>query len=94
MQIGPYPANSVADHSPSDLTEPRTIEIPQIDDVGGHRNILAPVARSTGCANQPAFFLSERLGLFSACEKGAVILAVFPAKAGTHPPHGHRPSPV
>jgi len=56
MQIGPYPANSVADHSPSDLTEPRTIEIPQIDDVGGHRDILAPVARSARCANPPAFF--------------------------------------
>ena len=40
MQIGPNLANGAADHSPSDLTEPGTIEIPQIDDVGGHRDIL------------------------------------------------------
>src|SRR5260370_34761690 len=51
MQIGPYPANGVADHSPSDLTEPGTIKIPQIYDVGAHRDILAPVARSAGSAN-------------------------------------------
>ncbi len=44
MQIGPDLANGAADHSPSDLTEPGTIEIPQIDDIGGHRDILAPVA--------------------------------------------------
>ncbi len=47
MQIGPYLANGAADHSPSDLTEPGTIEIPQIDNVGGHRDILAPVAPGT-----------------------------------------------
>ena len=53
MQIGPDLANGAADHPPSDLTEPGTIKIPQIDDVGGHRDILAPVARSAGCANLP-----------------------------------------
>ena len=46
MQVGPYLPDGAADHSPRDLTEPGTIEIPQIDDVGGHRDILAPVARS------------------------------------------------
>ena len=44
MQVGPYLANGAADHSPSDLPEPGTIEIPQIDNIGGHRDILAPVA--------------------------------------------------
>ena len=44
MQIGPDLANGAADHPPSDLTEPGTIKIPQIDDIGGHPNILAPSA--------------------------------------------------
>ena len=59
MQIRPYLANGAADHSPSDLTEPGTIEIPQIDDIGGHRDILAPVARSARCANWPDHILLE-----------------------------------
>jgi hypothetical protein len=40
LQVGPDLANGAADHSPSDLTETGAIEIPQIDDVGGHRDIL------------------------------------------------------
>jgi hypothetical protein len=40
MQIGPYLTNGAAYHSPRDLTEPGTIKIPQIDNVGGHRAIL------------------------------------------------------
>jgi len=63
VQIGPYLTNGAADHSPRDLTEPGTIKIPQIDNVGRHRDILAPVVRLAGRANLPAFFVSDGFGL-------------------------------
>ncbi len=40
-QIGPYAVDRAADHAPCDKTEAGSIKIPQIDDVRGHRPILA-----------------------------------------------------
>jgi len=90
VQIGPYLTNGAADHSPRDLTEPGTIKIPQIDNVGGHRDILAPAVRLAGCANLPAFFVSDGFGLLHFVVArivpiGATDLPVVAANVLAHP---------
>src|SRR5260370_24807486 len=85
MEVRPCPLDRGADHAPSDLAEPAAVEIPEIDDIRGHRGSLARAALPP---NPPAGSTARSLAL------SAAECYFLPDQFSREPGDGFRPCAV